>query len=93
MKKLAIGIALILVAYYFVSKYMRRDKYIRYFKDIGFGDVFLSKFSTDELYYSYSYVENYARKGIKLTPNVDPDLYEKVKAIDNKFHIFTNLNS
>lgn len=62
------------------------------FIEMGFSELYLSKFSTDELYTIWNYLENYSLKKIPLTPNVDSALYAKTKAVNDKYHIFSNLN-
>ncbi len=91
MKKLFIFIIVAFLLYYFIHKFLKRKKYLDFFKDMGFGESLLSKFTTDELFNSYNYIVNYSRKGIKLTASIDPMLYSKVKSINDKYHIFTNL--
>lgn len=82
---------ILLIALLTLKRYLRRKKFLDFFKDMGFGDVLLSKFSTNELADSYSYINNFSRKNIELTILNNPDFYKRVKAINDKFHIFTNL--
>jgi hypothetical protein len=91
MKKVIFFLAIAVVVGYFVNKALKRRKYMKPFLDMGFGEFYLSKFSTDELFNSWNYLKNYSMKGIALTPNVDPVLYAKVKSINDKYKIFSNL--
>lgn len=61
------------------------------FLDMGFGKLYLSKFTTDELFVAWNYLKNYSLKGIQLTPSIDANLYAKVKAMNDKFKIFSNI--
>lgn len=83
--------AIALVVYYFLSKYLKRKKYMKPFLEMGFGSEYLSKFSTNELFIIWDYLKNYSLKKITLTPNIDPVFYAKVKAVNNKYHIFSNI--
>jgi hypothetical protein len=89
MKKIAIYLIIAAVAYYFLDRYLKHRKYYNFFRDLGFGDKYLAQYSQDELFTSWNYIVNYVRKGITLTPNVDPELYAKVKAVNDKYHNFT----
>ena len=91
-KKYALYTAIGLAIYYFSMKYIKRQKYMKPFLDMGFGKLYLSKFTTDELFHAWNYLKNYSLKGIKLTPEVDAELYAKVKAMNDKYKIFSNLN-
>lgn len=98
MQRIIIYILIGALLYLILSKVFKRQKYMKYFqKELGFGDVFLNNFSTDELITAYSYLRNYSRKGITLTPSVSPEFYFKVKALNDKaksitgFPIFTNI--
>ena len=98
MKKVLLYIAIGAIVYYIIHRFLRRKKYLDYFKkQLGFGDIILSKFSTDELITAYSYLKNYSRKGITLSYNVAPEFYQKVKALNEKMislsgsPIFTNI--
>lgn len=91
MKKVLLYLAIAAVLYYFVSKYLKKEKYMKPFLDMGFSRYFLSKFTGDELYNSWNYLKNYSMKGVPLTANADPILYAKVKALNDKYHIFSNL--
>ena len=90
MKKVLIYIVVGAVLYYLLKKFLKRKKYENYFiKELGFGDKYLSKFTTDELVTIYSYLKNYSRKGIVLTQSVSPEFYNKVVAVNNKaFNIY-----
>jgi hypothetical protein len=77
--------------YYFISLNMKRHKYMKPFLDMGFSEYYLSKFSTDELFTAWNYLKNYSLKGIQLTPQVDYNLYMKVKAMNDKYQIFSNI--
>jgi len=78
--------------YYLVHKYLRRKKFIDFFhKELGFGIEYMNKFTTEELADSYNYVKNYSNKGIVMTAKIDPVLYAKLKAINDKYHIFYKL--
>lgn len=79
------------VLYYFISKQIRRKKYMQPFLEMGFSKYYLSKFTTEELFLIWNYLKNYSLKGIALTPSVDANLYNRVKAINDKYHIFSNL--
>lgn len=83
--------AIALVLYYFLHKYLQRKKYMNPFIEMGFSEYFLSKFSDDELFTIWNYLENYSLKKIPLTANVNPVLYAKVKAINDKYNIFSNI--
>lgn len=61
------------------------------FIDMGFSKEYLNKFTTDQLFDIWNYLKNYSLKGIPLTPNIDFALYSRVKAINDKYHIFSNL--
>lgn len=89
--KYILYIAIAFVLYYFIHKQLVRRKYMKPFLEMGFGEGYLGKFSTDELFTAWNYLENYSLKGIALTPNVDINLYSKVKAINDKYHIFSNI--
>jgi hypothetical protein len=80
-----------LFVYYFLSKYLKRKKYMKPFLEMGFSEMYLNRFSTDELFTSWNYLENYSLKKIQLTPEIDPLLYAKVKAVNDKFKIFSNI--
>lgn len=58
---------------------------------MGFGEAYLSKFNNRELFIAWNYLKNYSLKGISLTPSVDAELYAEVKAMNDKFHIFSNI--
>lgn len=89
--KIFIYAAIAIIAYYFIHKHLVRRKYMKPFLEMGFGEGYLSKFSTDELFVSWNYLKNYSLKKILLTPSVDPVLYAKVKAVNDKYHIFSNI--
>lgn len=85
-----IGLVVLYLLIYFV--FIKKSKYYLFFqKELGFGDEFLNKFSSDELKASYIYINDYSREGKKLTANNNPELYKQIKAINDKFHIFTNI--
>lgn len=86
-----IVIIILLAAYYFLSKYLKRRKYMKPFLEMGFGELYLSKFTTDELFTAWNYLKNYSLKGIRLTPEIDANLYYKVKTMNDKFNIFSNI--
>lgn len=85
--------AVILIAlYYFGMKYLEHKKYYNFFhKELGFGDNYLKRFTNEELKICYDYVKNYSNKGIALTPSNNPVFYAKVKAINDKFNIFSSI--
>ncbi len=97
MKKVLIYIIVGAVLYYFLKKFLKRKKYENYFKQMGFGDKYMSKFTTEELVTIHSYLQNYSKKGIILTPNISLSFYNKVKAVNDKAKsiygvpIFTNI--
>lgn len=70
---------------------MKRSKYMKPFIDMGFSKDYLSKFTSDELFTAWNYLKNYSLKGINLTPAIDPVLYAKTKAMNDKYKIFSNL--
>lgn len=91
MQRTIIYLIIAVVVYYFLHKYLRRRKYMKPFLEMGFSEYFLDKFSTDELFTIWNYLENYSIKKIKLTPSIDPVLYAKIKAINDRYNIFSNI--
>lgn len=85
--------AVILFAlYYFGVKYLKHKKYYDFFhKELGFGDNYLKRFTEKELAICYDYIHNYANKGIQLTASNNPVFYAQVKAINDKFNIFSSI--
>jgi hypothetical protein len=82
-------ILLAVAVWYF---YIRKSKYYLFFqKELGFGDILLDKFTRQELEDSYYYIKSYTRNGVTLTPDLDPAFYARIKAINDKFHIFSSI--
>lgn len=88
MKKYLLIISVLIVVLYLLT---RKTKYYKYFQSIGFGSVLLDSFTNKELKDSYNYLTYYQQKGIPLTENNNPSLYESIVKINNKFHIFTSI--
>lgn len=89
--KIFIYVAIVIILYYFLHKYLVRKKYLDFFKEMGFGNLLLSKFTTRELMLSKDYITNYSRKGIELNNNNNPELYKEIKEINNRYHIFSSI--
>jgi len=89
-KENIIIIAIALIVIYFLW-FKKKSKYYRFFQSLGFGTVLLDQFNNQELKDSYDYINNYTRKGIELTKSRDAEFYNRIKAINDKFHIF-NIN-
>jgi len=86
---IVLGILAVVLVWYF---FIRKSKYYKFFNtELGFGDLFLEKFTEQELRDSYYYIKRYTRNGVPLTYDKDPDFYTRIKAINDKFHIFTSI--
>jgi len=81
-------IAAVVIWRFFIYK----SKYYKFFQtELGFGDILLDKFTERELEDSYYYIKRYTRNGVQLTYDKDPSFYTRIKAINDKFHIFSSI--
>lgn len=98
MKKYIAYLAVFIIVYFLFNKWYKRKKLMSFFKDMGFGDKFLNKFTNSELFTAKNYIVNYTRKGLSLTPSIDEKLYYELKQMNDKWlklsgiKLFTNIN-
>lgn len=85
-------VIIIILAVVYWRVFMYKSKYYRFFQqELGFGDILLDKFTEQELKDSYYYIKRYTRNGVQLTYEKDPNFYTRIKAINDKFHIFSSI--